>query len=319
MNLNATVGNTVAAGEIDRPTSGVGPDLLARLSISAPSLPRLLVIFAHPDDEVLATGAQLERLSQSRLLCVTDGAPEDGHDARAHGFATLDAYREARRAELQTALRLGGLPEGCAHPLLLPQPDGSQRSLPDQTAALHLAELTRAVSGEIELYRPEAILTHPYEGGHPDHDSCAFAVHTAVSLLHPTPAPVILEAPFYHAGPNGIETGEFLNEIRPASATRAPSAIFDLSLEQQARKRRLLECFVTQSETLNQFRTEREQFRIAPAYDFAQAPHAGPLFYESFPWRFTGKRFRELVAAAIEELDAPKVSHRSALDDADDV
>lgn len=65
--------------------------------------PRLLVILAHPDDEVLAVGTRLERLSLARLVTVTDRAPEDGADARHHGFSTLEAYREARAAELAAA------------------------------------------------------------------------------------------------------------------------------------------------------------------------------------------------------------------------
>ena len=240
-------------------------------------------------------GARLERLRHSRILTVTDGAPADGSDARQHGFATLAEYREARRAELAAALALAGLPPETAAsgPQLAPIP------VPDQTAALHLAGLVRALTIDIIDMQPEAILTHPYEGGHPDHDACAFAVHTAVSRLRGLnhPAPVILETPSYHAAANGaMKTGHFLRET-------AGSLLCRLTPEEQTRKRARLACFASQADTLAQFSLDMEAFQTAPAYDFAQPPHEGELFYERFPWGMTGVRFRGLAAEALSLLD----------------
>ncbi len=283
-------------------------DRLAAPAESHLSLPRLLVIFAHPDDEVLAAGGRLERFRESRLLCVTDGAPENGADSRAHGFATLQAYRDARRAELAAALRLGGLPEGCAEPLRLDRSGGTPAGVADQRAVFHLRALTTAVAREIELYRPEAVLTHPCEGGHPDHDSCAFAVHIAVRLVRGTPPPTILEAPFYHAGANGMETGSFLGDGEASSVDLTLRRVCELSPVERARKRERLDCFVTQRETLAQFGIEREQFRVAPLYDFCRPPHPGRLLYENFAWGATGEQFRALAASALGEVGLGKTS-----------
>lgn len=267
--------------------------------------PRLLVVLAHPDDEVLALGARLERLSLARLVTATDGAPEDGADARRHGFSTLRAYREARAAELAGALRHAGLPAHIAHPFPALPP------VPDQRAAWHLEELTRGVDAALDEFAPEAVLTHPYEGGHPDHDACAFAVHTALRLRAGASvpfagrrtAPLLLEAPFYHAGEDEgadgdgrMRTGTFLHE------DRFPALCLELSSQEQENKRARLACFPTQAETLRQFGTERECFRRAPAYDFSRPPHRGKLLYECFPWGMTGSQFRALAAAAEHRL-----------------
>ncbi len=250
----------------------VGRELCERLARGAAGT-RLLVVLAHPDDEVLALGGRLEALRDSRLVCVTDGVPLDGRDARAHGFGGLAEYREARRAEQAEAL--GGVV--ASHWL----------GVSDQRAVWDLPGLTRRVQAEVDAWQPEAVLTHPYEGGHPDHDACAFAVaHCGASVP-------VLEAPFYHAGAREIETGVFLGE---------PGCVVELTEEQRARKRERLACFRSQAETLGLFGVERERYRVAPAYDFLRPPHVGRLYYEEFDWGMTGERFCELAGAAEREL-----------------
>ena len=271
-------------------------------SVTAPTedaspLPRLLVVLAHPDDEVLSLGARLERLAGSRVLTLTDGAPLNGADALHHGFPSLEAYRDARRRELQAAFDHAGVPHRVFAPFTGMEP------VADQAAALHLKALTRSVAAAIRAFAPDAVLTHPYEGGHPDHDACAFAVHTAVQLLRSSDeasaaSPVIIEAAFYHAGSNGsMRTGEFL------PYTGASAAItYKLSAAEQENKRVRLACFVSQAETLSQFSTTHELYRLAPVYDFRRPPHAGKLLYEHFPWGMTGEHFRKLAAEAKAEL-----------------
>jgi LmbE family N-acetylglucosaminyl deacetylase len=67
-----------------------------------------MIVVAHPDDETIGMGAQLCCFKDALLLQVTDGAPRDGRDAAAHGFANIAEYAFARRVELLTALRAGG-------------------------------------------------------------------------------------------------------------------------------------------------------------------------------------------------------------------
>lgn len=272
--------------------------------------PRLLMVLAHPDDEVLALGARLERLSQSRIVTVTDGAPADGADALHHGFESPSAYREARHAELIAALAHAELPAN----VLAPFP--SLTPVPDQRAAWHLEELTLGLLDVLQDFAPEAVLTHPYEGGHPDHDACAFAVHTALRLgrqraLGPGAQdrqPLLLEVPFYHNdGNGGLRTGAFLHSDRVLTLT------LSLSLGEQANKRARLAYFTSQAETLGQFQTESESFRVAPAYDFTQPPHGGKLLYECFPWGMTGSHFRSLAAEAEHRLACDLRTQNSAL------
>lgn len=251
-------------------------------------MPRSVLVFAHPDDEVVAVGARIGRFQSALFVHVTDGAPLNGEDSRAHGFLSVDDYREARERELDLALAMAGL-QGVRRERLM---------IPDQQASVQLSMLTRTLHRRISEHDAEVVFTHPYEGGHPDHDACAFAVHHAVACLRAEgrPAPAIIEAAFYHAGPGGIEAAQFLP---PPDNTEQVE--YRLSPEELARKEALIACFRTQQQTLHQFPLQYERFRIAPTYDFLRPPHPGQLLYDRFPWGMTSKRFCELAGQEAKE------------------
>ena len=237
------------------------------------------MVVAHPDDETIGAGASLHLFDRCLLVHVTDGAPRNLADARAAGFADAAAYALQRRNELAAALRAGG-----ARPRL------AQLGIPDQGASACMAALAGRLAGLFTQNSVEAVLTHPYEGGHPDHDATAWAVHRASRLCLQPPA--IIEFAGYHAAPaGGIVTGTFLSGGPQAS-------VITLSPAERAAKQRMLDCFATQRATLAAFGTAHEAFRPAPAYDFAAPPHEGRLYYEHFDWGMTGPTWRALAAAA---------------------
>ncbi|MBW8869929.1 MAG: PIG-L family deacetylase, partial [Acidobacteriales bacterium] len=151
-------------------------------------MPRAMVVVAHPDDETIALGARIERLGEAHFIHVTDGAPRNEEDSRAHGFANLDEYRQARARELTEMFREAGLNRVSRICL----------NFRDQEASLNLAAISRQVAQQIAEHEPEIVCTHPYEGGHPDHDACAFAVHHAVAMNRARGGgrPLVIEAPF---------------------------------------------------------------------------------------------------------------------------
>jgi LmbE family N-acetylglucosaminyl deacetylase len=264
-----------------RGTAPVGSEL---------AMPLAMVVVAHPDDETIALGARIERFDQAHFIHVTDGAPRDEEDSRAHGFQSLDAYREARARELAEMFRRAALGRVSRTSL----------NFRDQEASLNLVEITLQLSQLIAGHEPGVIFTHPYEGGHPDHDACAFAVHHAVALNRARGGgrPLILEAPFYHTGQAGFEVGTFLRQDG-----WMPEMVYELSDAEKQRKHELVKCFVTQRETLNGFQGSAERFRIAPVYDFGRPPHEGKLLYEHYPWGMTSERFCQLSERAAAELE----------------
>jgi LmbE family N-acetylglucosaminyl deacetylase len=239
--------------------------------------PRVAVIVAHPDDEVIGAGSQLRRLRDAWFVHVTDGAPRDGRDAAANGL-DVAGYARVRRREARRALALVGV--------------GAERivdlAVPDQQTALHLVPIALRLGSFLREHAVEVVLTHPYEGGHPDHDAIAFAVSVAARVA----GTGVVEHTSYHGGPQGLVAGQFLG----GRADLALEADRDL-------RRRLFACHRTQAAALVPFLDlDVERFRVAPRYDFARPPHDGPLHYEAFDWGITGARFRALATAAEAEL-----------------
>jgi LmbE family N-acetylglucosaminyl deacetylase len=263
-------------------------DLLSAL-VTAPRLERrLLVVAAHPDDETVGAGELLTRASDPWILHTTDGAPKNPRflPAEAQPRST-DEYRERRAEELRAAMEIAGV-----EPARL-----LACGLADQEASFALVRLTAHLRAVIERLAPEVIVTHPYEGGHPDHDATAFAVHAALCALRSAgrKAPPLVEMTSYHARGGGLVTGKFLPSGKGAR-------IVERASELPSRKRRMLDCFVTQRETLASFSSERERFRLAPAYDFNASPTDEALRYELLGWPMTGAAWRALAAEATQAL-----------------
>jgi LmbE family N-acetylglucosaminyl deacetylase len=241
---------------------------------------RVVCFAAHPDDETIGLGGHLPFLRDVWIVHATDGAPRDMADAAANGFADRESYARARRDELLEALHVARVPQDRAIAL----------GLVDQDCAHRLPELARLIADTLRELRPGAVFVPPYEGGHPDHDSLAWAVSVACRLLERERrgGPRVIEHALYHAGPAGLETACFLPACAPVTkVSLTPSMVHY--------KKRMLACFTTQQATLSLFSTARECFRDAPRYDFAEPPHPGRLFYENFDWGVTGAEWRRLA------------------------
>ncbi len=254
-------------------------DILRALDSREPVDAPVLMLAAHPDDETIGAGASLSLFRRLMVVHLTDGAPRDLRDARAAGFADAAGYAAARREELRAALRAGDVAAQLA-----------ELGAPDREAALRMPELATALKDVLERFVPACVITHPYEGGHPDHDAACLIARLACGGLDNPPA--LLEMAGYFANVTGeMIVGGFLGE--PAALVAA------LTPAERARREAMLDCFVTQQATLAPFRgMETELFRLAPPTDFTQAPNPGRLWYERYDWGIDGARWRALARRA---------------------
>ncbi|MGJ0118668.1 PIG-L deacetylase family protein [Williamsia sp. MIQD14] len=139
---------------------------LPALDLAAPT--RMLVVSAHPDDEILGAGGLIAaRVADGggvTVLCLSDGA------ASHPGSPTVspDDLARIRRAELEASMAEVGVD----HVLHVGLPDGE---LSDRTA-----ELEDAVIDAIGTFGGHDLVLAPWRGDrHPDHEAAGWAAATA--------------------------------------------------------------------------------------------------------------------------------------------
>jgi LmbE family N-acetylglucosaminyl deacetylase len=240
---------------------------------------RALLLAAHPDDEVIGASTRLAELRESAFVVfATDGAVRQAPEPAWRDLAAR------RRREAETVMEALGVPMANLFWL----------NHADQSASAQLRMLTRELTQLVLALRPDVLVTHPYEGGHPDHDACAFAAQVSLARLGPG-GPVRLEMTSYHDHKGHFRAGEFL----PAG-NAVPAICLALTEVERTRKREVFARYESQREVLRFFPTDEEAFRIAPNHDFTRAPHPGTLYYERFSWGIrSGKEWRALAQAAL--------------------
>jgi len=145
-------------------------------------VPRILGIFAHPDDEVFCGGGLFawarERGAAVRIVSLTRGEAGQIRDATV---ARRDTLGEVRTRELVRAAAALGVFDAVAYD----RGDGTLSAQPD-------TDLVAIAQGEIEAFEPDAIISFGPDGGygHPD--------HIRISEVA-TQAGRMAEVPVYHA------------------------------------------------------------------------------------------------------------------------
>lgn len=249
---------------------------------------RCSVIVAHPADEVVGAGCLISKLIDVTVLHVTDGAPRDMQDAKAAGFEARDDYARARREECLAALAIANVPHDRVVDL----------EITDQRASSCLADLTRKIATFLQQSAPDIVVTHPYEGGHPDHDATAFATHAALRLmkLNGFKPPALFEMGLHPSEDFKAKVPDFLPGTEGETTT--------LLLDERAieMKQRMFACFETQRESLDVSPIGPEKFRQPVAYDFTAPPQTGKLHYEKFDWAPTRQEWQSLACDALANL-----------------
>ena len=245
---------------------------------------RIAVLAAHPDDETIGVSALLARFLQSAIVYVTDGAPRDRSLWPPGMTCAREEYAAVRRQEAAKALAHAGIAEKQI----------SWLGGADQEAILEAQTLALKVAEFLREHTLDLLITHPYEGGHPDHDSAALIGRRAISMLDGA-VPELLEMTSYHVRGGQCVTGEFLNS-EPSS-----EIVLEMLDDHRERKRRMMEEYKSQRLVLQNFPITSERLRVAPEYDFSRAPHDGKLWYECMGWPMTGRHWRELALAAFAQ------------------
>ncbi|MCU1306093.1 MAG: LmbE-like protein [Acidobacteriaceae bacterium] len=241
----------------------------------------MLVIVAHPDDEAVGCGILLQRMKSPSVAFMTNGAPVNRYFWDA--YKSRQNYATVRRRESQRALaQLGYVTVG-------------RFDAPDQELFRNLEEAREWLALMVEQDRPDAILTHAYEGGHPDHDACSF-LGSVIGRTFDIP---VWEMPLYRLMNERLVRQRFLDSDDNVTIVATQN--------ERDRKQKMISSYRSQLEFLTEFQTVAEDYRPQPEHDFLQPPHEGILNYESWGWGISGRDLCREFGEALKSIAGERV------------
>lgn len=244
------------------------------------------ILVAHPDDEVIAFGALMQRMKKPVVIYATDGAPRDPYFWQDYG--SREAYAEVRRKEARQALAIVN-----AEPVFLA--DCVEGGIADQELFRRLPEAARALNEILGKLLPDCLLTLSYEGGHPDHDACCFL---ASQLGRARRIPV-WESPLYHRNADGS------GAVQTFPQRTGKEVDLKVGGGPLRRKIEMFHVYKSQKLVLDGFRPEIEQFRPVLDYDFTCRPFPWKLNYELWQWNMTGDEVSQEFASYLSSHPSP--------------
>jgi len=265
--------------------NGIMCDLSARRAVDAP----VALVVAHPDDETIGLGPLLKLLRSAHAIHLTDGAPRDLRSVHAAGFRSSADYAQARARELARVLDLAHVPAQRRHAF----------AIGDQQAFRHLPTIAAALGAFFHTQGIEAVFTHPYEGGHLDHDACACAVALACKRMERQgqKPPSVMEMAFYHESEHGLVTQRFSQE-------GDADVVIAFDQAEAMIREEMFAANASQAAILGLFREHLVRLRPAPRYDFRRLPNHGHIFYHRFIEDVTPADWIEAAHAAYAWVDS---------------
>lgn len=218
---------------------------------------RVLVIAAHPDDEVLGMGGTIAKLAESgndiALLIVTDGSSTQYKDKE-----NIEKIIDAKKEETKNSCAILGINRIYYAAL----PDMKLDTVPH-------TDINAAIERIILEFEPSAVYTHFWGDVNKDH---RLVYESTLVACRPTQSQCVKKI-FAYSVPSSTEWN-----IQKADTAFMPNCIVDISGNYAEKKYRAIECYHTE---LREYPHPRsvEYLKIA---DVAEGNHYGLMAAESF-------------------------------------
>ena len=235
-----------------------------------------MVIVAHPDDEAIGAGVLLQRIQDPLVVFCTDGGPKDDFFWKA--FGSRGEYVRIRHQEAKKAAKIASVKKIAF------------LDFPDQELHMHLGDALEQLEKLARRHRIQAVLTHAYEGGHPDHDSCSFLG----SLLGCSLELPVWEMPLYHRTQAGGRAQTFVEPNGRSVRVRVKASELNT-------KKRMVDAHKSQNLALSPFNLAVERFRPQAVYDYRRPPAAEVINYEAWQWRMKAVEVAAAFASFLDE------------------
>ena len=223
---------------------------------------RILILVAHPDDEVVACAASIGRAKAQgaavSALYLTNGCiPQNELWAWQRKF--YQAHVAKRSAEAESAATFLGI-----------QPVGFAPR-PARHLWRELPQVFQEVEAAVSHYRPDQLWVPAYEGGNPDHDALNAVGFRFKSRLS------VLEFAEYNFIGGKARSQTFISSDETMR-------LFTLTPDERAAKHAALGTYTSEKGNLAELGLDQETYRPLANYDYAQPPHQGMVWYARFQW-----------------------------------
>jgi LmbE family N-acetylglucosaminyl deacetylase len=224
---------------------------------------KILLLAAHPDDEVVGCAAAALRALQAgadmNALFLTNGVPARVSFLRWRNATAYRRKLERRLGEMRAVADMLGFISVDVQPI-------SSRTVKDR-----LQESRDRIEAAIQTTGADVLWVPAYEGGHQDHDAINFLASRFRGRIE------IWEYSEYHYAGGRAVSNQFIR-------TCGGEIILELTPEESRFKTQLLQTYASEALNLNYIITIRESFRPLPVYDYRRPPHDGKLFYQRYQW-----------------------------------
>ena len=219
----------------------------------------ILLIAAHPDDELVGTAFIIKKVLLKKNLIIF--FPTNGVISKEEmWFWDKRKYQEKknlRNKEMKKSLQYLGVKKFF------------KQNIPTRKLKENIEKTFKKINLLIKNWKIDTVFCPAYEGGHQDHDVSNFICSRLRNNYK------VFEYAEYNFSKGKINCNEFVKPTKNEVTIK-------LSEKEKREKMRLLEIYNSEKGNLDYLKLDKECYRKLNDYDYSKPPHSGRLFYRRF-------------------------------------